>query len=74
MSSNICWVLLWVNLDNIESNVNNVSINLENATGELGQAAEYQASRGKCMWYIFWILLIVTTIAVLATKPWNWGK
>lgn len=47
---------------------------MENATGELRSAAQYQASAGKKMCWIFMILLVVTLIAVLFTKPWTWGK
>ncbi|KAJ3318352.1 Syntaxin-7 [Boothiomyces sp. JEL0866] len=61
-------------LDNIETNVNNLNVNMENATGELRSAAQYQASAGKKMCWIFIILLVITLIAVLFTKPWSWGK
>jgi hypothetical protein len=65
----ICMVIV----DNIESNVNHVTLNMENAAGELRSASEYQRSTGKKYCYIFLVLLVITTIAVLSLRPWRWG-
>lgn len=50
-------------LDNIESNVNSVSINMENATGELRTASNYQSSAEKKYIWIFLILLVTNWMA-----------
>jgi syntaxin 7 len=61
-------------LDNIESNVNHVSLNMENAAGELRSAAEYQRSTGRKYCYIFLFLLVLTSLVILSLRPWRWGQ
>lgn len=60
--------------DNIEANVNSVTVNLEGATGELRQASNYQNAAGKKYFWIFVIILIVTLIVVLSLQPWSLGR
>jgi t-SNARE complex subunit (syntaxin) len=52
-------------VDHIESNVGDVAINMENATGELRTAARYQKLSQKKYWCLFLFLLIVGIIVVL---------
>lgn len=61
-------------LDNIESNVNNVTVNMEGAAGELRQASNYQDSTGRKYMWIFLILLVVFLIVLLSLQPWRWGR
>jgi syntaxin 7 len=61
-------------LDNIESNVASVAINVENATGELRTARKYQLStRSRLCWFLM-IALVVLFILILMLQPWNWWK
>ncbi|KAJ3302781.1 hypothetical protein HDV03_004598 [Kappamyces sp. JEL0829] len=55
-------------LDNIETNVNNVNINMEGAAGELRQASSYQQSTGKTYLWIFLILFVVTLTTAFETR------
>lgn len=59
-------------LDNIENNVNNVSIHMQGATSELRQASNYQNSTGKTYLWVFLILLVIAAIVILSLQPWNW--
>lgn len=59
-------------LDNIESNVQTVTGNLEGAVGELAQGSRYQANASKKYWYCFVILLIMVVVVILSMKPWKW--
>ncbi|KAJ3327528.1 hypothetical protein HDU76_011635 [Blyttiomyces sp. JEL0837] len=52
-------------LDNIESNVGSVAINMENATGELRTAARYQKMSQNKMCCLFIILGVIGVIVVL---------
>ncbi|KAI8925256.1 t-SNARE [Entophlyctis helioformis] len=61
-------------LDNIETNVNTVSINVEGATTELRQAENYQKRSRSCKWWIFVILLVLSLIALAIIHPWTWGR
>lgn len=54
-------------IDNIESNVNTVSINVELGAGELGAASRYQTATGKKYCWIFLILLIIIIIVFLVS-------
>lgn len=59
-------------LDNIESNVGNMNVNMEAAVGELRTASNYQNKTGKrCMW-IFFGLLLLLFIFLLVIHPWSW--
>ncbi|KAI9294209.1 t-SNARE [Neoconidiobolus thromboides FSU 785] len=52
-------------LDNIESNVSNVAVNIYQANTELNTANEYQKKSRKTMCYIFLILFVVLSIFIL---------
>ncbi len=52
--------------DHIESNVESVAVNMENATGELQKANEYQKrARNRMLWIIVIILIVVVIISAI---------
>jgi syntaxin 7 len=59
-------------LDNIESNVAAVEVNVENATGELRSANEYQKRARKKWVCLLSVALVVLLVLVLLAKPWTW--
>lgn len=59
-------------LDNIESNVASVEVNVENATGELRSANEYQKRARKKWICLLSVALIVLLVLVILAKPWTW--
>ncbi|KAI8806992.1 t-SNARE [Cladochytrium replicatum] len=52
-------------LDNIETNIDHVAINMENATGELRQAARHQRNARNRMCFLMAMLAIVITVILL---------
>ncbi len=52
-------------VDNIESNVSDVAINLENAAHELSKANDYQRKARKRMFWVFLIAVIVVLFVIL---------
>ncbi len=61
-------------LDNIESNVASVSVNVENATSELRTAHKYQLKSRNKLLCLLSVALIILTILIIALQPWNWSK
>lgn len=52
-------------VDNIESNVQEVSINVERADDELIEADKQQKKKNKWLWYILFVLLFIVLICAL---------
>lgn len=58
-------------LDNIETRIEHVVINVESADIELASAEQKQKKRNTCLWYLLlllFLLLIVTLVLLLTLK------
>ncbi|KAH6572413.1 hypothetical protein BASA50_006989 [Batrachochytrium salamandrivorans] len=60
-------------LDNIETNVGAVAVNVEGAHTELRTASAYQARSRSFMCWAFIILLIISLVVLALMHPWTWG-
>jgi syntaxin 7 len=52
-------------LDNIETHIEHVVINVESADIELASAEQKQKKRNTCLWYVLFILLFLLFIVIV---------